>query len=215
MLKWILFLTAALALLLVGCGDDDNPVNSGNDSEARYYYRAPGYGTISIEIYTTSVDDRFYMQYLSELEQVTFGSGDTIGSSSEIIPLALGNRWIYTITAFDSLGIALGSSIDTSVVSRDTTIDNETWYILYNRGAPVNLGINRTDGYWSRTVTLSPGSTNIAALGEPYLSSKFPATVGQVFANETGYTSLVLDADTMVTVAAGTFECYKYKKTPQ
>ncbi len=215
MFKWTLFLAAIVALFIVGCGDDDNPANSGQDTEAKYYYRAPGYGTVSIEIYTTSTDNRFYMQYLSELEQVTFGSGDTIGSSSEIIPLAIDNSWIYAITAFDSLGNALGNAVDTSIVSRDTIVDNETWYILYNRGAPVNLGINRSDGYWSRKVTLSPGTGNIVALGEPYLSSKFPATVGQVFANETGYRTVVLDIDTMVTVSAGSFECYKYKKTPQ
>jgi hypothetical protein len=208
-------LAAILALSIAGCGDDDNPVNSGKDTEARYYFRAPGYGTVSIEIYTTSVDDRFYMQYLSELEKVTFGSGDTVGSSSEILPLAVGNSWIYAITAFDSLGNVLGNGIDTSIVSRDTTIDNETWYILYNRGAPVNLGINRSDGYWSRAVTLSPNTTNIATLGDPYLSAKFPTATGQVFVNETGYSTVVLDTDTTVTVPAGTFRCYEYKKTPQ
>ena len=213
MFRWILFLTAALALLITGCGDN-NSTNPEPDTEAKYYYRSPGYGTVSIEIYTTSVDDRFYMQYLSELEEVTFGSGDTVGSVSEIIPLAVGNAWIYAITAFDSLGNVLGNAVDTSTVARDTVIDSETWYILYNRGVPVNLGINRSDGYWSRSVTLSPGTANIASLGEEYLSSKFPATVGQVFANETGYRTVVLDADTMVTVTAGSFECYKYKKTP-
>jgi hypothetical protein len=215
LIKRLLILTAISALLVIGCGDDDNPVNSDKETEAKYYYRSPGYGTISIEIYTTSSDDRFFRQFRSELKQVTFGSGDTVGNTSEIIPLAIGNSWIYTTTVFDSLGNELGSSTDTSVVSRDTTIDQETWHILNYRGKPSNLGINRSGGYWSRTVTLSPGTDRIASLGEPYLSSKFPATVGQVFDNESGYSTLVLDSDTVLTVAAGSFKCYKYKKTPR
>lgn len=122
------------------------------------------------------------------------------GSDCEILPMAVGNEWIYEYILFnpDSSIIA----IDTAVLGfvRDTIIDNETWYL-----APPAMYINRSDGCWAGEIT-----------GEQKGLYLYPGQPGDTFSCVDcawGY-QLVSVTDT-VTIGLGTYLCYKYRSDSQ
>ena len=51
----------------------------------------------------------------------------------EVVPLKVGNEWIYKVTDYDTNGKLITSSFYKNTVLRDTVIHNSTWYILSNR----------------------------------------------------------------------------------
>ena len=138
-----------------------------------------------------------------------------IVTNDEIIPLAAGNKWVYNIKVFDSTNAQIYVSVDSSWVERDTTLDNQLWYILVDEDGPFQIAANHDDGYYARDVTLASGTTDIDSVGEAYLSAKYPVNAGETFSNKTGFVTKVLATDDSVTVPAGSFSCYKYKRTEQ
>ncbi|MEA1980948.1 MAG: hypothetical protein U9N54_08240 [candidate division Zixibacteria bacterium] len=206
-----LFSILVLVLLFaVGCSDD--PVSS-EDTEATFYYRTVGTGTVKLEFYTIAQNDTYYRNLLYELTRVDIANN--IVANDEIIPLADGNKWVYNIKVFDSTNVQIYSGVDSSWVARDTTLDNQLWHILADKDGPFQIATNRDDGYYARDVTLASGTTDIDSVGEAYLSAKYPVNVGETFPNKTGFITEVLSTDDSVTVPAGSFSCYKYKRTEQ
>lgn len=199
-----------LLIVVVGCSDD--PVSS-KDTEATFYYRSVGTGTVKLEFYTTAQNDTYYRNLLYELTRTDLAIN--IVANDEIIPLATGNKWVYNIKVFDSTNVQIYTDVDSSWVERDTTLDNQLWFILVDEDGPFQIAANRDDGYYARDVTLASGTTNIDSVGEAYLSAKYPVNAGESFPNKPGFITQVLATDTLVTVPAGSFSCYKYKRTEQ
>lgn len=48
----------------------------------------------------------------------------------QVVPLQVGNEWVYTVKDYDTHGKLLTTSSYKNFVQKDTTIDNSTWYIL-------------------------------------------------------------------------------------
>ncbi|WP_162054813.1 hypothetical protein [Pontibacter pamirensis] len=66
-----------------------------------------------------------------------------IAPIEEVVPLQVGNEWVYEVTDYDTNGKPLTKSSYKNTVQRDTIIHNSTWYIL-NNGQIVQ---NSRDGY--------------------------------------------------------------------
>ncbi len=120
-----------------------------------------------------------------------------------IMPLEVGNAWVYQIYALDTAGNALRlASIDTLMVVEDTTVNYERWFRV--TGLPRTEGwvINREDGFWFAR----PNE-------QPFLFAKFPAEVGDRYTSTIGqveaHTTLAA-ISVEVTVPAGTYLCHKY-----
>jgi len=203
----VLFL---VLLFAVGCSDD--PVSS-EDIEATFYYRSVGTGTVKLEFFTVAENDTYYRNLLYELARADLALD--IVANDEIIPLATGNKWVYNIKVFDSTNVQVYTDVDSSWVERDTTLDNELWYILVDEDGPFQIAANRDDGYYARDVTLASGTTDIDSVGEAYMSAKYPVSTGETFPNKTGFITGVLSIADSVTVPAGSYSCYKYKRTEQ
>ncbi|QIX60193.1 hypothetical protein FY528_01255 [Hymenobacter lutimineralis] len=61
----------------------------------------------------------------------------------QVVPLRVGNTWMYQRYYFDDNGAVTDSTIFTRTVLRDTLINQSTWYILSNR----DIVQNNQNGY--------------------------------------------------------------------
>ncbi|WP_147294156.1 hypothetical protein [Pontibacter diazotrophicus] len=66
-----------------------------------------------------------------------------IAPIEEVVPLQVGNEWVYEVTDYDTNGKPLTKTSYKNTVQKDTIIHNSTWYIL-NNGQIVQ---NSRDGY--------------------------------------------------------------------
>lgn len=73
------------------------------------------------------------------------GRDADIAPIEEVVPLQVGNEWVYEVTDYDTNGKALTTSSYKNIVLKDTVIQQSTWYILSN-GQIVR---NSRDGYVS------------------------------------------------------------------
>lgn len=117
-----------------------------------------------------------------------------------IMKLAVGNRWTYEITLLDSLGNILSVDTDYTHIYRDTTINNERWYVISDE-SPLKVNsmlTHRDDGLW--------------ACGPPEsMLAKYPADIYDTWTDGNGYHRFWLRAKGVtVTVPKGTFSTYKY-----
>lgn len=210
--KWlmkILAVTAALLMILLACGK--SPLGLSDSPERTYYYRSAGVGTVVLDFFRLESEE--LVHYLLELKEFSFPNARP-SNANEILPLAVGNRWVYDVTVSDSLGEIQFQFVDSNAVDRDTLINGERWYIIMRGNTNLGLGANRMDGYWARN--LPPwDSLTISDVGPAYLAAKFPAALGETFLNIDNLITKVLSTDTTVEVPAGSFSCYKYLRTTQ
>ena len=111
--------------------------------------------------------------------------------SNGIIPLAVGNQWIYSLNAYDTTGnVAISTSTTYQVVS-DTVHNGIRWFHLSNFYCTnQNLGLFSSDGL---------------------LALKYPAAARDSFyVNATVGYMHVLSVDTTITIPLGTYHCYAY-----
>lgn len=129
------------------------------------------------------------------------GNDNDPNNAKPLLPLAVGNQWLYESTIYDSTGRAT-SKKDTTAIRMDTTIQGEKWYFFNDdRVTPT---ASRTDGiyYWDTKL-------NVARL---YL--KYPGTVGSTYERGSQrYT--ITSINTNVDVPAGVFSCYQVGFTDQ
>lgn len=129
-----------------------------------------------------------------------------------IMPLAIGNYWIYKFGDVDSSGAWINSTFDTLTIIKDTIVDNERWFIR-NETNPSNKFafnmylINRTSGLLMRNYIMGDSKHLIT----------FPAQKGNISIISTADTGRsvafcvkVIDLDVPVNVPKGAFLCYKY-----
>jgi hypothetical protein len=123
-------------------------------------------------------------------------------TSTQIIPLAVGNQWTTRTSLRNGEGKLISSSIQTSQIISDTTIDGERWFVMHTPASGDNpsrtsLGTNRPDGFYT------------LRSGVPSLLVKYPVDVGDHFQGPNGETK-VLSTNEKVSVPKGTFVCYQY-----
>ncbi|MEP7217366.1 MAG: hypothetical protein ABI876_00535, partial [Bacteroidota bacterium] len=120
----------------------------------------------------------------------------TGNQSGKLIPLALGNQWLYATTLYDSTGATTGTRTDTTKVNADTLIQGEQWFFFNDDHAAPTA--NRSDGlyYWD------------PASGTARIYIRIPGTVGDSYERGNLRYTLV-STNTTVTVPAGVFSCYQ------
>jgi hypothetical protein len=109
--------------------------------------------------------------------------------------LRVGNQWVKQTTNFDSAGAVVYTQQDTIRILRDTTIQNERWYIGYG------ILTNRTEGLYD----YQPGSSSPASL-----KFKYPVSAPTSYFYR-GIMVKVLSTTDTVSVQAGTFTCHLYR----
>jgi hypothetical protein len=119
-------------------------------------------------------------------------------ASGVILPLNIGNQWIYSNTNYDSTGKGIDSSIYTQKVESDTLINNRKWYLL-NHQWQTNL----TNGLYY----FDNGRQN--------LWYKYPGAAGEKYKIITMLNDTlnfeVININELLTVKAGTFTTYHYR----
>lgn len=103
-------------------------------------------------------------------------SEDTNGPSSNgvIMPLAVGNEWVYKVTRYNIGGMVDTVYIDTlSIIG--TKLHNGRTVYVFNTDV---LGENRDNGYWNGLPFFDTLS----------LLAKYPCTIGETFRRDTLYT---------------------------
>ena len=126
-------------------------------------------------------------------------------SDSVIMPLAIGNIWVYNNTEFDSLGNILIQDFDTTLITYADTWDGDTIYKVLIRNKPGMAGQlafhNRSNGLWM-------GSAGEATTFSYFLLIPYPTTLNT---HDLLYTNSLVNDDTLITTPAGTFHSLKYE----
>lgn len=127
----------------------------------------------------------------------------------ELIPLDVGNQWIWHTESFNvETGAPYANQYaDTAYVVSSTDLEGETWFRILGTGNGSLLATNRESGHWVRP---SSDTLDIA----PRLTYKFPVDVGDTFSAPfpAGSTFRVAATDTTITVPAGSFEAILYEQ---
>ena len=118
--------------------------------------------------------------------------------SLEIIPLKIGNMWIYQNLKLDSNGIILKTTYDTLEVVKDTVFDGSKWFTYYNPSRYMWFQ-NNDNGYRN---AIKPEYWR-------FLDYKYPGIAGDKFVSSRG--SKTIEAtDSKFKIVPGEFICYKY-----
>jgi hypothetical protein len=123
-----------------------------------------------------------------------------------IMPLKVGNIWIYRFQWVDSNGVVRMTRLDTQRVISKMVCDGETWYRLNNGKS---FYINRADGLW-----IQFDSSKVEHW------ARYPTKPGATFGADTSkdasgrwvmrIPTLVASVDTQITVPAGTYRAILY-----
>ncbi len=129
------------------------------------------------------------------------------GDRDQIVPLAVGAKWIYRTTVTDAVAdTTIAVHMDTIRVVKDTTMNGQQWF-LTSLGDQAWAALD--DGYWMWYEYAYPPS-------DPYLFAKYPADLGEKYLIEfAGATDTMTVADLMafVRVPLGFFETTHYQLT--
>ena len=116
-----------------------------------------------------------------------------------LLPLAVGNEWVFRSTTTYTTGSPPASRLDTIRVVSDTTVGSETWYHLTDTGQKTSYYVTlRVDGVWKD-------------LASPRLLYRYPATAGQTYAFSPDESIQVVRTDASISVPAGTFSAFHYR----
>ena len=121
--------------------------------------------------------------------------------STELVPLKVGNAWVYSKTYYDSLGLVRAAATESVSVSKDTVLNGQSYFfisrqVLDSAGTPypykqIYFAKNTPTGYWERDPVLK-------------LDTKiydYPYYYGD---------STVVRANETITVSSGTYNCIVY-----
>ena len=117
---------------------------------------------------------------------------------SVILPLKIGNYWVYKVTNTIDGKV----ETDTLKVARDTLIKGEKWFIVNHTSEHSFVLIlqNKSDGLHM-----------VDYYNTPHIFLKYKAIPGEVFTPRKEKDSVkVISINEKVVVPAGTFECYIY-----
>jgi hypothetical protein len=140
-------------------------------------------------------------------------SSNTTNDTLQIVPLKIGNFWIYNGTTFDTNGNVNESKIYITKVESDSMWNGEKIFSLsdsvYNYKSSY-YAFNRKDGYYYLLRFMD--SLEREDTLEPLLIVKYPGKEGDSF--KSGMTPYkIKNTDINYTTLIGTFKCYKYINT--
>ena len=134
----------------------------------------------------------------------------SIAGDDEIIPLAIGNYWVYNVEMF--MGDTLAPTppmTDTVEVKKEINWSGHTWYSFDD---PIEEGENlyyrnTEEGHYQ--LTISPEFKD----GKTALKTKFPLQLNDTWLDESDSLTITVEAiNETVTIPAGEFEgCYRIK----
>ncbi len=112
-----------------------------------------------------------------------------------IMPLAVGNKWVYDVKQYNIGGMLEDEWTDSLVIEDSGAVAGDMWYV--DNGD--SQYANRTDGLWFRA----------ASGGVVSLLFKYPVSVNDVWQGS-GY-AMKLESKTAATsVPLGSYTCYRY-----
>jgi len=137
-------------------------------------------------------------------------------AKDSIIPLNIGNKWTWQLTLYDTLGKPYSTYLDSLRIDSAKNINSEHWCFPghpYEKLAFANL----SDGCYYRAFDDTPGAS--------FLFYRYPARANDTYRAPSGVVSgyrvwivdtlesmTILSIDTTITVPAGTFTCYLYRR---
>ena len=122
--------------------------------------------------------------------------------STFLMPLKVGNKWMYQMKTIDSLKNEK-TKMDSIYIWGDTLLNGDTWYFILHS----DPWLNRDDGLYSMGMDSSGKPI-------PILSIKYPVNIGDKWTTgpeEEKMNFTLLSKGESVTVTAGTFSCYNYQ----
>jgi hypothetical protein len=118
-------------------------------------------------------------------------------NSAGLLPMKLGNKWVFRYYQYDTTGLVEGAYLDSAVVSRDTVVNHERWYKIHQLkpadGDDLDWYTNRSDGLW---VLRHLSDTSIA-----YLNFKFPTAKGESWGNSFRDSTRTIATDSILFVS--------------
>ncbi len=129
-----------------------------------------------------------------------------------IMPLKIGNRWIYSEEVFDSNGSKEADRFDTITITGEIVIDDNLWFIEKSTANPSHKDYIRNSDFglerWPADVfdTAFADRKFPAAIGDNY---KVPFSADEII-DSLNVIRKVLSTDEIVNVPAGRFGCLKY-----
>jgi hypothetical protein len=130
----------------------------------------------------------------------------------QIIPLNVGNMWVYNSTRYGVYEVSLESWVDTTKVIADSNFNNVKWSVINKKdkySEATLIATNNASGYYEYY--------NLGYPSDKRLLFKFPGKVNDqtpiyVIENDSIYTSLrrIVSIDTTIIISAKTFSCYLY-----
>ena len=116
------------------------------------------------------------------------------GQTNNVIwPLKIGNKWVYTI-------FGANHNLINTETRRIVSVNNSWYGVAISSQENVSELSNLADGLHLKTSN-----------SQTELLIKYPAALNDQFTS-TGSNFMVISTDTMITTAAGTFECYLYQR---
>lgn len=122
-------------------------------------------------------------------------------STGQILPLAVGNKWLYRYDVFDEKGRLKGpGQLDTFIVTQDTIVDGEKWFMLNDV-----FSTNKKDGLWD----IGFIKKDSIVLDREY---KYPGQKGDtvIQSPDSSFTRVIVSIDTVISTPFGCFHAYEY-----
>ena len=127
------------------------------------------------------------------------------GKDSVLIPLSVGNMWVYEVTEYSDSFEVMKTYYDTVSIVKDTSIMGDHWfYQLTSSNGNYTMVTNFEGGvYWMFA------DKSFKAQSDPFLAFAYPSPAGQqyTFAN---FTAEVADTALLASTPFGQKECYLY-----
>ncbi|MCK9408129.1 MAG: hypothetical protein M0R68_03250 [Bacteroidetes bacterium] len=115
--------------------------------------------------------------------------------SNEIFPMAIGNKWAWNYSAYDSSGKSLSRWNTMMEIHKDTIVNGIRWFISGERVLFANLDT----GF----CLLDPSGIKLIL--------KYPAKVNDSFRYLNDEYLYIVSIDTMISTALGNYHCYAYE----
>lgn len=137
-------------------------------------------------------------------------------AKDSIVALKVGNRWIWQIAFYDTVGMLHSTTYDSLRIDSVQVIGSEHWHFPgkpYEKLAFANLA---GGCYYRAFSSAAPTSSFLfykypATLNESYKAPQGLVSGSRVWIVDTLKIMTVLSTDTTITVPAGTFRCYLYR----
>ncbi|MHB1050646.1 MAG: hypothetical protein ACYC09_11235 [Bacteroidota bacterium] len=117
-----------------------------------------------------------------------------------LMPLAIGNTWIYARDFLDSNGVVKETNYDTTTITRDTLINNVKWYAYGNSGSYAS---NASDGLYIYDTIRNT----------PICLFQYPASINDstlIDASNKQYCKLISTSDPVI-ISGKKYRAYTYK----